>query len=53
MNAVFEVYVELYRVDLINDNLLPLLSYDKEAVKTYTEIAKKSAVAFVNRNYNP
>ena len=53
MDAAFEAYVGLYRVGLINDNLLPLPSYDKEAAKAYTEVAKRPAVALVNRNYNP
>ena len=52
MNVVFEIYVEFYRVDLINDNLLSLLNYDKKIVKIYIEIAKKFVVAFVNENYN-
>ena len=53
MDAAFEAYVGLYRVGLINDNLLPLPRYDEEAVKAYTEVAKRPAVTLVNEKFNP
>ena len=46
MDAAFEAYVELYRVGLINNNLLPLLSYDEEAARAYAEVAKRPAVTW-------
>ena len=53
MDAAFEAYVGLYRVGLINNNLLPLPSYDEEAAKTYAEVAKRPAVTLVNGKFNP
>jgi len=53
MDAAFEAYVGLYRVGLINDNLLPLPSYDEEAAKAYAEVAKRPAVTLVNGKFNP
>ena len=44
MDAAFEAYVGLYRVGLINNNLLPLLSYDEEAARVYAKVAKRPAV---------
>ena len=44
MDAAFKAYVGLYRVGLINNNVLPLLSYDEEAVRVYAEVAKRPAV---------
>lgn len=52
MNVTFEIYVELYRVDLINDNLLSLFIYDKNVVKIYVEIAKRFVVTAVNAKFN-
>ncbi len=52
MNIAFETYVKLYRVSLINDNLLSLLSYDKDAIKAYAEIAKRSAITVINVKFN-
>ncbi|KAL8698066.1 MAG: hypothetical protein Q9201_006777 [Fulgogasparrea decipioides] len=53
MDAAFEAYVGLYRVGLINDNLLPLPSYDGDTAKAYAEVAKRPAVATVNAKFNP
>lgn len=40
MDAAFEAYVGLLRVGLINNDLLPLPSYDEEAAGAYAEVAK-------------
>lgn len=40
MDATFEAYVGLYRVGLINNDLLPLPSHDEEAARAYAEVAK-------------
>jgi len=53
MDAAFEAYVGLHRVGLINDNLLPLPSYDEDAAKAYAEVAKRPAVTAVNAKFNP
>lgn len=53
MDAAFEAYVGLYRVGLINDNLLPLPSYDEDAAKAYAEVAKRPAVTTANAKLNP
>ena len=52
MDAAFEAYVGLYRVGLINDNLLPLPTYDEYAAKAYAEVAKRPAVTAVNAQFN-
>lgn len=44
MDAAFKAYVGVYGVGLINDNLLPLPTYDEEAAKAYAEVAKRPAV---------
>lgn len=44
MDTTFEAYVRLYRVGLINNNLLPLPSYDEEAARVYAEVAKRSTI---------
>lgn len=53
MDAAFEAYVGLYRVGLINNNLLPSPTYDEEAAKAYAEVAKRPAVTLVNGKLNP
>ena len=53
MDAAFEAYVGLYRVGLINDNLLPLTAYDEEAARFNAEVAKRPAVTAVNAKFNP
>ena len=53
MDAAFEAYVGLYRVGLINNNLLPLPSYDEETAKAYAEVAKRPAVTLGNGKFNP
>ncbi len=53
MDAVFEAYIRLYRVGLINDNLLPLPNYDEDAAKAYAEVTKRPAVTAVNVKFNP
>ena len=53
MDAAFEAYVGLYRVGLINNNLLPLPSYDEEAASAYAEVAKRPAVTLENGKFNP
>ena len=40
MDATFEAYVGLYRVGLINNDMLPLPSFDEEATRAYAEVAK-------------
>ena len=44
---------DVYRVGLINDNRLPLPSYDGDAAQTYAEVAKRPAVTTVNAKFNP
>ena len=53
MDAAFEAYVGLYRVGLINNNLLPLPSYDEEVARAYAEVAKRPAVTLGNGKFNP
>ena len=53
MDAAFEAYVGLYRIGLINDNLLPLLSYDEDGAKAYAEVAKRPALTVINAKLNP
>ena len=53
MDAAFEAYVGLYHAGLVNDNLLPLPNYDKDAAKAYAEVAKRPAVANINAKYDP
>ena len=53
MDAAFEAYVGLYRVGLINNNLLPLPTYDEEAAKAYAEVGKRPPVTLVNGKFNP
>ena len=53
MDAAFEAYVGLYRVGLINDNLLPLSTYDEDAAKAYAEVAKRPAITAINAKFNP
>ena len=53
MDAAFEAYVRLYRVGLINDNLLPFPSYNKDAVKAYIEVIKRPTVTSIKAKFNP
>lgn len=52
MNATFETYIKLYHVGLINNNLLPLPSYYKEAAKAYAEVVKRPTITLVNGKFN-
>ena len=52
-DAAFEAYVGLHHVGLINDNLLPLPSYDEEAARAYAKVPKRAAVILANEQYNP
>ena len=53
LDAAFEAYVGLYRVGLVNDNLLPLPHYDEEAARAYAEVRKRPAVTLANEKYKP
>ena len=53
MDAAFEAYVGLYRIGLINDNLLPLLGYDEDGAKAYAEVAKRPALTVINAKFDP
>ncbi len=50
MDATFEAYVGLYRVGLINNDLLPLPSYDEEAARAYVGLYR---VGLINNDLLP
>ncbi|MCJ1246310.1 Dicer-like protein 2 [Trapelia coarctata] len=52
-DAAFEAYVALYRAGLVNDNLLPLVAYDEEALKAYSEVEKRPGLVFAKQQLSP
>lgn len=43
----------LYHAGLVNDNLLPLPNYDRDAAKAYAEVARRPAVTKINTTAAP
>ena len=53
-DAAFEAYVSLYRAELINDNLLPLLRHDAAVDELLrSEVEKRAAIMSVEEQLNP
>ncbi len=47
MDAAFKASLGLYRVGLVNDQLLSLPNYDEDAAKTNARVVKRPAVTAV------
>jgi dsRNA-specific ribonuclease len=52
-DAAFEAYLALYRVGLVNDNLLPLLRHDAETDEFSVAVEKQSALVTIHELHNP
>jgi len=52
-DAAFEAYVALYHANLVNDNLLPLATYDEAALKAYSEVEKRPSLVVVKQQLSP
>lgn len=50
-DAAMEAYLALYRANLLNDNVLPLIAYDAEALQAYANVKKRPSLVSV-RQYN-
>lgn len=52
-DAAFVAYVALYHAGLVNDHLLPLAVNDDAALKAYSEIEKRQALATARAQLSP
>lgn len=52
-DAAFEAYVALYRAGLVNNHLLPLVAYNEDALKAYSEVEKRPSFVSAKQQLSP